>query len=245
LQFTALALCGECGELANALKKMVRSQALGMSLDRHKNHARSELADIYAYLLKLSSLLSVDLEAEYLETLGLNCLRFPIVNRHTLPRVIGIGGPEASKIANRIRGVTSSVTTARFEMLMLPAPPMKSSRKYVDWLRSAKAKIAMRLSAGQCKYLLLVNDPALSTVSFRSLRLCGNMKHDMAILRSWISIEELICIKGSGRGLLLTHDAAPPSAIERLVNHGAKVIHSSADWAAILKATRSLESKTD
>jgi dCTP diphosphatase len=237
LQFAALALCGECGELANALKKVIRSQTLSTSAAQHIDHARRELADIYAYLLKLASLLEVDLDEEYLETLGLNYLRFPIKNRWSLPRVIGIAGQSAVQIANGLRRETASGEAPNMDFLTLPVPPTTSPQRYLAWLRSAKTKIARQLSVTRGDVLVLVNDPVLCTISYRRVRRKPPYDDSATILQCWISIEELICAKGSSRHLLLTQDASPSASVEKLVRHGANVIENGVDWLTIQKIT--------
>src|SRR5436190_20432898 len=66
LQYIALALAGEVGELANVVKKLERGDfdyAHAMSL------LQDEVADVLIYLLKLSYQADIDLEAAFLETL--------------------------------------------------------------------------------------------------------------------------------------------------------------------------------
>ena len=77
----ALALMGECGELANLIKKHNRSVQFGgkHSLpDKNRNYleeAKEELADILIYLMKLSMILGADLEQEYFKKLGKNKIK--------------------------------------------------------------------------------------------------------------------------------------------------------------------------
>ena len=67
LLFTCTALAGETGELANAVKKAIRAEMLNQSPELHLIKARSELADVLAYLLKMTNILGDDLETRYLE----------------------------------------------------------------------------------------------------------------------------------------------------------------------------------
>lgn len=82
LMKVALALMGECGELANLVKKHVRSESAGgrdTISDRGRDYleeAREELADIFIYLMKLSMILKTDLEKEYLKKTKKNKSRF-------------------------------------------------------------------------------------------------------------------------------------------------------------------------
>src|SRR5712664_2291786 len=79
--FAALALAGECGEIANAIKKAVRAEHMDQDPKAHLDVAKGELADAFAYLLKLAAVLNTDLATEYLETVALNCLRFAITGQ--------------------------------------------------------------------------------------------------------------------------------------------------------------------
>src|SRR5947209_347056 len=71
--FTGLALAGEVGELANALKKAQRAMWRGEDPTPHLRLASEEIGDIFAYLLKLATLLRVDLAEVYLTTMSNNC----------------------------------------------------------------------------------------------------------------------------------------------------------------------------
>jgi NTP pyrophosphatase (non-canonical NTP hydrolase) len=237
LQFATLALCGECGELANALKKVIRAHALGEPSAAAFDNARGELADIYAYLLKLASLLDVNLEEEYLETVGLNCLRFSIANRRPLKRVIGIGGRGAVEFARGLSSTMPAKERARIDCLVLPTPPMTNAGRYLAWLRLARAKIGARLSSSSPGFLLVINDPALGTVLYRSALAKRTNDACTPLLRHWLSIEELLWEKASSRTLLLLQDAAAPPVVEKLLNHGARIIPNDADWPMILKTT--------
>jgi len=82
LMRVTLALLGECGELANLVKKYTRSESAGGKHtipDRGRPYleeAREELADIFIYLMKLSMILGTDLEDEYLKKLEKNKKKF-------------------------------------------------------------------------------------------------------------------------------------------------------------------------
>jgi deoxyadenosine/deoxycytidine kinase/NTP pyrophosphatase (non-canonical NTP hydrolase) len=83
--FSGLALAGEVGELANALKKAQRADWLGDDPELHIQRAIAETGDVLAYLLKLATSLGVDLTEVYLNTMSDNCLRFR-------PRAARVGG---------------------------------------------------------------------------------------------------------------------------------------------------------
>ena len=95
LLFTCTALAGETGELANAVKKAIRATMLNQSSELHLIKARSELADVLAYLLKMTNILGDDLETRYLEVVCQNALRFPVQDQ-TGGVVLSLAGPSGS-----------------------------------------------------------------------------------------------------------------------------------------------------
>jgi NTP pyrophosphatase (non-canonical NTP hydrolase)/deoxyadenosine/deoxycytidine kinase len=88
LEFAALALAGEVGEVANLLKKARRAAWRGEPVALDRGELSRELADVLAYTLKLSNLLGVDLGAIYQEKMRVNWGRFSVQ-----PRVLTIMGP--------------------------------------------------------------------------------------------------------------------------------------------------------
>lgn len=97
VEYAALALGGEVGELANAVKKARRAFWQGESPDAALANARHEVADVLAYLLKFASLLGHELDRLYLEKLSQNCLRFPSkVGVAEGGRTLSIAGPSGS-----------------------------------------------------------------------------------------------------------------------------------------------------
>ena len=73
LGFTLLALSGEVGETSNLVKKIWRGDC---SLCERRADLQEEIADIFAYLLKLTYQLDFDLEQAYLEKNRKNYERF-------------------------------------------------------------------------------------------------------------------------------------------------------------------------
>lgn len=73
LGFTLLALSGEVGEASNLVKKIWRGDC---SLCERRADLQEEIADIFAYLLKLTYQLDFDLEQVYLEKNRKNYERF-------------------------------------------------------------------------------------------------------------------------------------------------------------------------
>lgn len=74
LNYLALALCGEVGELANELKKFYRTGS-----SSHLEAASTELPDILIYLLLVTDAMGFDLETLYIEKREFNNERY----RHT------------------------------------------------------------------------------------------------------------------------------------------------------------------
>lgn len=74
-----VALAGEVGEFANLTKKITRGD---FTLADAKESLSFELADIFIYLLKLTSQLGIDLEEVFRRKLALNEQRFA---RFSLP----------------------------------------------------------------------------------------------------------------------------------------------------------------
>jgi NTP pyrophosphatase (non-canonical NTP hydrolase) len=77
LEYVALALAGEVGELANSVKKVRRRLLLREPLSSIDwGPVQEEVADIFAYLLKLCNLMGWDLERLYREKMNKNDDRF-------------------------------------------------------------------------------------------------------------------------------------------------------------------------
>ena len=73
LEFLLIALIGEVGETSNIIKKIVRGD---FKVDEKKHELSEEIADIFAYLLKISYQLNINLEEAYLEKMEKNKERF-------------------------------------------------------------------------------------------------------------------------------------------------------------------------
>jgi NTP pyrophosphatase (non-canonical NTP hydrolase) len=94
LEYVALGVAGEAGELVGVVKNWRRSIAMRTPIDPPLHELYGELGDIYAYLLKTANILGRDLEQIYLEKAARNILRFPHKPKQTeLTRVVSIIGP--------------------------------------------------------------------------------------------------------------------------------------------------------
>jgi NTP pyrophosphatase (non-canonical NTP hydrolase) len=79
LEYLTNALAGEVGEVANLVKKVVRSVVYGrgdLRLDNVRQELAEEIADVFTYLLTIAGLLGLDLEKTYLQKLDKNRKRF-------------------------------------------------------------------------------------------------------------------------------------------------------------------------
>jgi|GEM_PF-5751439 len=69
LLYFSNALCGESGELANLVKKIVRDKIyrnLEINFEEYKEKIKEEIADVFIYIINLSVLLNIDLEKAFL-----------------------------------------------------------------------------------------------------------------------------------------------------------------------------------
>lgn len=74
----AMALTGEVGELVEIFQWLTEAQSTEVARDPNTAQAvRDELADVFIYLVRLSSVLGVDLNAAVGEKLAANARRYP------------------------------------------------------------------------------------------------------------------------------------------------------------------------
>jgi len=73
LEHLLVCLIGEVGECANLVKKVVRGDISYAAVGRDLG---GELADIFIYLIKISTQANIDLEREFLQKLEYNRERF-------------------------------------------------------------------------------------------------------------------------------------------------------------------------
>jgi NTP pyrophosphatase (non-canonical NTP hydrolase) len=90
LEYLTNALAGEVGEVANLVKKVVRSVVYGrgdLRLDDVRQELAEEIADVFTYLLTIAGLLGLDLEKTYLQKLEKNRIKIltgaPLTGGHT------------------------------------------------------------------------------------------------------------------------------------------------------------------
>lgn len=74
-----MALTGEVGELAEVFQWMTEEASKGAATDpRTAQSVKDELADVLLYLVRLSSVLGVDLDAAVRDKLISNSLKYPV-----------------------------------------------------------------------------------------------------------------------------------------------------------------------
>lgn len=73
LEYLALALCGEAGEVANVIKKVIRGD---VSYEEQREHVIEEVTDVLIYILKFAYQMNFDLESAYLDKMKKNKDRF-------------------------------------------------------------------------------------------------------------------------------------------------------------------------
>jgi len=78
LQYLALALGGEAGELQNLIKKIVRRKyhTDGHSDDGMEGQVPHEMVDVMYYLFRMAALLDIDLEKAFDEKMKINKARY-------------------------------------------------------------------------------------------------------------------------------------------------------------------------
>ena len=78
LQYLALALGGEAGELQNLIKKIVRRKhhTTGHSDDNLEQQVPHEMVDVMYYLFRMAALLGIDLEKAFTEKMEINRARY-------------------------------------------------------------------------------------------------------------------------------------------------------------------------
>ena len=75
----AMALTGEVGELVEIFQWLTEDQSKLVASDpRTKGAVRDELADVLLYLVRLSSVLGVDLNAAVSDKLSANAKKYPV-----------------------------------------------------------------------------------------------------------------------------------------------------------------------
>tara|TARA_B100001971_G_C17825179_1_gene350973 strand:+ start:87 stop:440 length:354 start_codon:yes stop_codon:yes gene_type:complete len=72
-----MALSGEVGELIEIFQWLSEEESKSLS-DKDLQLAKEEIADIFIYLLRLSSKLNLDLEEAVIEKLKINATKYPV-----------------------------------------------------------------------------------------------------------------------------------------------------------------------
>ena len=74
----AMALSAEVGELTEIFQWLTPDQSMTVMSDPGRaEHVRDEIADVFAYLLRLCDVLGIDLEVAATEKIAKNAVRYP------------------------------------------------------------------------------------------------------------------------------------------------------------------------
>jgi NTP pyrophosphatase (non-canonical NTP hydrolase) len=78
LEYLALALGGEAGELQNLVKKIIRRKyhTDGHSADGMEKEIPAEMVDVMYYLFRIADLLEIDLDKSFTEKMAVNKARY-------------------------------------------------------------------------------------------------------------------------------------------------------------------------
>jgi NTP pyrophosphatase (non-canonical NTP hydrolase)/deoxyadenosine/deoxycytidine kinase len=229
IEFCALALAGEVGELANLVKKARRSAWLAEDPSAYIQRAGDELGDVLAYLLKLASTLELDLDVAYLTTLCENFFRFPPQLTESAGRVITICGPMGSG-----KTATVELLADRFECYIerssenpqmaswLDHTPDFDAYEHQAWLLEA---IRNRTLASSPRTDLVIDqDPAvIGLVYARGLRDSAYLDGESfgAVLLKLAKLELELSAWSAGR-LVVCLDASVDVLNQRLVRRDGK-----------------------
>ena len=90
-----MALAGEVGELTEIFQWLTPEQSATVLADPARaTQVREEIADIFAYLLRLADVLGVDLEASLLDKTAKNAAKYPVETaRGTADKYTDLGEP--------------------------------------------------------------------------------------------------------------------------------------------------------
>lgn len=72
-----LALTGEVGELAEIFQWKTDAEAAAIMLTDEAEHVRQEVADVFLYLMRISMVLGIDLDAAVRDKMTLNAKKYP------------------------------------------------------------------------------------------------------------------------------------------------------------------------
>lgn len=79
-----MALAGEVGELTEIFQWLTADESAAVMADPVRAaHVREEVADVFAYLLRLADVLEVDLEASLIEKAAQNAAKYPVETAHS------------------------------------------------------------------------------------------------------------------------------------------------------------------
>jgi NTP pyrophosphatase (non-canonical NTP hydrolase) len=214
LEFIALAICGEAGELANVIKKARRSAWLDAAPEASTVSIGFESADVLAYLLKLANVSGTDLRVAYLQTICRNCLRFPSrATGDATGRVVTLCAPPGAGAGEVFDMLASAGHASPQASDTLAGPP--SATMLGELIERTQEGVA---GADETRDLILPQDPAAyglvyGTQLFESGEISsptyGNLLSSLARL-------EIDLSRWRGGRLVFALDAPPQTLRERV-----------------------------
>jgi NTP pyrophosphatase (non-canonical NTP hydrolase) len=228
--FAALALAGECGEVANSIKKALRAQHLDREAKVHLDIAKEELADVLAYLLKLANVLETDLVEEYLQTVALNSLRFALPKTKKGPRVVGLAGFDNLVV----EGIATEIALAKPSdyVLELSKPPSLEAGRISSWVIESGTQLEATLGRQPNANTVLVrHDPAFHAHWMSSRASAPQHVSQIPILQALIGFERIVWNRAQSRSLLvivnpmsdMVNSESVKSLLSKLAAHGANI----------------------
>jgi NTP pyrophosphatase (non-canonical NTP hydrolase) len=93
-----MALAGEVGELTEIFQWLTPDESAAVMTDRVRAaHVSEEVADVFAYLLRLADVLGLDLEASLIAKAAQNAAKYPVETAHgTAAKYTALPAPEES-----------------------------------------------------------------------------------------------------------------------------------------------------
>lgn len=168
IEFAALALCGEAGEVANLVKKTRRATWLGRPSEPEPAALADELADVLAYTLKLANLLGVDLQESYERKMDQNRQRFG-----QPARVLTVMGPPGSGKSSAVKALAKRFPAYVEEPARNPMLRLLSWRTYDEalasqlWFLETLSRVIE--TADRAKPLVVDQDPRAIVAVYGSL----------------------------------------------------------------------------
>jgi len=219
LEFAALGVTSEVGELVGILKKWHRESALGHLAKPPFDDVASELGDIYCYVLKMASLLGRDIRQLHFERIANNILRFrPLPGAGGAGAVFSIAGPPGSGkttaarlVALHLQHLAPSIYIEKFaENPHLPGvfknPTQLGCDNSQAWFLARYREFLSDARIGESPVMLLDQDPSaiplIYSAHFRDHGLLADAGYTLHLERL-LELESELLRKSERRFLVL------------------------------------------